>query len=164
MRVRWTSVRGIGKLGMPVDRVHGHCAGKSMTTAVDTNVLLDAIENNPAIMPLCQSQEWIDIALKQRQDVIICAVVYGELVPSFDSKADMDAMSLRSIGVALSPIDDAIAYEAGLRWQRYRKSGGTRARLLPDFLIGAHALATADSFLTRDEGFYRSYFPELQGL
>ena len=130
-----------------------------MITAVDTNVLLDAIENNPQFA--AQSQEWIDIALS-RGDVIICAVVYGELVPSFDSKADMDAR-LRSIGVALSPIDDAIAYEAGLRWQRYRESGGTRARLLPDFLIGAHALATADSFLTRDEGFYRSYFPELQG-
>ena len=84
-----------------------------MITAVDTNVLLDAIENNPQFA--AQSQEWIGIALS-RGDVIICAVVYGELVPSFDSKADMDAR-LRSIGVALSPIDDAIAYEAGLRWQ-----------------------------------------------
>ena len=107
-----------------------------MTIAVDTNVLLDVIESNPQFA--AQSQEWIDIALS-RGDVIICAVVYGELVPSFDSKVDMDAR-LRSIGVALSPIDDVIAYEAGLRWQRYRESGGTRARLLPDFLIGAHAL------------------------
>ena len=131
-----------------------------MTIAVDTNVLLDVIESNPQFA--AQSQEWIDIALS-RGDVIICAVVYGELVPSFDSKVDMDAR-LRSIGVALSPIDDVIAYEAGLRWQRYRQAGGMRTRLLPDFLIGAHALGTADTFLTRDEGFYRSYFPELQGL
>ena len=131
-----------------------------MTTAVDTNVLLDIIQNNPQYAT--QSEEWLDTALS-RGDVIICAVVYGELVPSFDSKVEMDAR-LRAIGVALSPIDDAIAYEAGTRWQRYRQAGGTRARLLPDFLIGAHAMATADSFLTRDEGFYRSYFPELQGL
>ena len=131
-----------------------------MTIAVDTNVLLDVIESNPQFA--AQSQEWIDIALS-RGDVIICAVVYGELVPSFDGKVDMDAR-LRSIGVALSPIDDVIAYEAGLRWQRYRQAGGMRTRLLPDFLIGAHALGTADTFLTRDEGFYRSYFPELQGL
>jgi predicted nucleic acid-binding protein len=131
-----------------------------MTIAVDTNVLLDVIESNPQFA--AQSQEWIDIALS-RGDVIICAVVYGELVPSFDSKVDMDAR-LRAIGVALSPIDDAIAYEAGLRWRRYRQSGGPRARLLPDFLIGAHALVSANTFLTRDQGFYRSYFPELQGL
>ena len=130
-----------------------------MTTAVDTNVLLDVIHRNPSYR--AQSQEWLDIA-HSRGDVIICPVVFGELVPSFSSKNDLDE-TLSSLSVALSPIDDTIAYEAGLRWQRYRESGGTRARLLPDFLIGAHALVSADTFLTRDEGFYRSYFPELQG-
>ena len=74
---------------------------------------------------------------------------------------------LNDLGVELSPIDDTIAYEAGLRWQRYREAGGTRERLLPDFLIGAHALISADTLITRitrDQGFYRSYFPELQEL
>ena len=131
-----------------------------MTTAVDTNILLDVIHRNP--LYLAQSREWLDVA-HSRGNVIICPVVYGELVPSFDRKFELDE-TLNNLGVELSAIDDAIAYEAGLRWQRYRQAGGTRARLLPDFLIGAHALATADSFLTRDEGFYRSYFPELQGL
>ena len=131
-----------------------------MTIAVDTNVLLDVIESNPQFA--AQSQEWIDIAFSIG-NIIICPVVYGELVPAFASKDELDE-ALESIGVTLSHIDDAIAYEAGLRWQRYRESGGTRARLLPDFLIGAHALVSADTFLTRDEGFYRSYFPELQGV
>ena len=131
-----------------------------MTTATDTNVLLDVIQRNPRYVS--QSREWLATA-RSRGSVIICPVVYGELVPSVDSKAELDS-TLDDLGITLSPIDDAIAYEAGRRWQLYREAGGTRARLLPDFLIGAHALVSADTFLTRDSGFYRSYFPELQEL
>ena len=134
-----------------------------MTTATDTNILLDVIRENPSYAD--QSAEWLAI-VHSRGPVVICPIVYGELVPAVNSKAELDR-ALDDLGIALSPIDDAIAYEAGLRWQRwqrYREAGGTRARLLPDFLIGAHTLVSADTFLTRDEGFYRSYFPELQGV
>ena len=131
-----------------------------MITASDTNVLIDFFRGDPVYG--AQARELIGVA-RSKGTVIICPVVYGELVPNFNSKAELDAR-LRSIEVQLSPIDDAIAYEAGLRWQRYRQAGGTRARLLPDFLIGAHALTAADTFLTRDRGFYQTYFPELHGL
>lgn len=131
-----------------------------MITASDTNVLIDFFRGDPVYG--ARAIELIGVA-RSRGTVIICPVVYGELVPSFNSKAELDAR-LRSIEVQLSPIDDAIAYEAGRRWQRYRQAGGTRTRLIADFLIGAHALAAADTFLTRDLGFYQTYFPELHGL
>ena len=87
-------------------------------------------------------------------------MVYAELVPAFDDRATLDRV-LREIGATPSPIDTAIAHEAGVRWRRYRRAGGPRERIITDFLIGAHALAAAEAFLTRDRGFYTTYFPEL---
>ena len=47
---------------------------------------------------------------------------------------------------------------SGMWWLRYRRAGRPRTRIVADFLIGAHAVATADRFLTRDRGFYAWYY------
>ncbi|MDE2860424.1 MAG: type II toxin-antitoxin system VapC family toxin [Chloroflexota bacterium] len=129
-----------------------------MITAVDTNVLLDLFRTDSPFHS--QSREWLRRAYNQGA-VIVCDLVYAELVPAFASRASLDA-ALRDMGAALSPVDSSIAYEAGLRWKQYRSSGGTRERIITDFLIGAHAAAMANSFLTRDLGVYSAYFPELK--
>lgn len=43
-------------------------------------------------------------------------------------------------------------------------SGGKRTRLIPDFLVGAHALIRSARLLSRDRGFYRAYFKGLAVL
>jgi predicted nucleic acid-binding protein len=53
------------------------------------------------------------------------------------------------------------AFPAGRAWRVYRKQGGSRARILADFLIGAHAHVPASRLLSRDRGFYRKLFPKL---
>ena len=130
-----------------------------MITSVDTNILLDVFESGAPHHS--QSQEWL-IDAYDRGAILVCDVVYAELVPAFGSRPALD-VALREINATVSPIDTAIAYEAGLRWARYRQVGGPRERIIADFLIGAHAVARADTLLTRDRGFYSRYFSDLRG-
>ena len=128
-----------------------------MITAVDTNVILDVLLRDEIHGP--PSREWLRDAY-DRGAVLVCDIVYAELVPSVRDRAALDR-ALLAMGAQLSPIDTEIAWGAGIRWQRYREAAGPRQRIMTDFLIGAHALAAADAFLTRDQGFYATYFPEL---
>ena len=128
-----------------------------MITAVDTSILLDVFLPDERHGP--RSKELLRNAY-DKGAILICDVVYAELVPAFDDRAMLDGV-LREISATISPIDTDIAYEAGQRWSRYRQAGGPRDRIITDFLIGAHAVVKAETFLTRDRGFYATYFPEL---
>ena len=130
-----------------------------MITAVDTSVLLDVFLPDERHGP--GSKELLRDAY-DRGAIFICEVVYAELVPAFDDRATLDG-ALREISATISPIDTDIAFEAGQRWSDYRHAGGSRNRIITDFLIGAHAVVKAEIFLTRDRGFYSTYFPELHG-
>lgn len=128
-----------------------------MITAVDTSVLLDIF------LPDDQHGENSKQRLRAAYDagaIIVCDIVYAELAAMFRDRPALDG-ALQAINVSASPINASIAYEAGLRWKRYREAGGPRKRIISDFLIGAHAAMAADAFLTRDRGFFATYFPEL---
>ena len=128
-----------------------------MITAVDSSVVLNVFLPDEEYGP--RSFEWLRDAYDQGE-IVICDIVFAEPVPAFPDRATLDG-ALREFGATISPIDTDIAYEAGARWARYRQAGGPRSRIMTDFIIGAHAVAVADTFLTRDRGFYASYFPEL---
>ena len=125
-----------------------------MITAVDTSVLLDVFLADDRYG--VQSKEQLRAAYDSG------AIIIAELVPAFRDRAVLDR-ALQEINATTSPVDTAIAYDAGVRWMRYRQAGGPRKRIITDFLIGAHAVAVAQTFLTRDRGFFSTYFPELSG-
>jgi hypothetical protein len=68
---------------------------------------------------------------------------------------------MEELGVTYSTISESAAAQAGTVWGRYRRSGGSRDRVVADFLIGAHAKDAADVLLARDRGFQRRYLDAL---
>jgi hypothetical protein len=59
----------------------------------------------------------------------------------------------------LEEIPTAAAFLAGHAHANYRRKGGTREAILPDFLIGAHAAVTARPLLTRDPRLLATHIP-----
>ena len=60
------------------------------------------------------------------------------------------------------PLPWEAAFLAGRCFVRYRRAAGQRRSPLPDFYIGAHALVSGLTLLTRDARRYRTYFPKLR--
>jgi predicted nucleic acid-binding protein len=90
-----------------------------------------------------------------------CDVVWAELAAVFPSKrASEEALSVLS--AEFLPMEQKSAALAGEMWRQYRSRGGGRARVIPDFLISAHAQLQCDRLLTRDRGFCRDYFKKLR--
>ena len=152
-----------------------------MTTAVDTNVLLDLLS------PTSPRSEEARRALDEWSGagpLVISEAVIAEASVAFATQADMEEF-FRTGGLRLIPSSAETLFVAGSAWKRYlerrpRKltcaACGTqnevncascgsamrsRQHLLPDFLIGAHAQVHASRILSRDRGFYRTYFAEL---
>lgn len=87
----------------------------------------------------------------------------AEIASFFPSpNAAQDALS--RLEVEFSPIELQTTLLASRVWKAYRSRGGQRERMVADFLIGAHAMSQTDRLLTRDRGFYRTYFSRLRVL
>ena len=126
---------------------------------VDTNVLIDIAGNDP------QWSGWSRRALTLAQGefgpAAVNAVVYAEFSLGFGTKDCCDA-ELDLLGVVIEPLPIAAAFRAGVAFREYRRLGGARSSLLPDFFIGAHASILSAPLLTRDAARYRTYFPEVE--
>lgn len=130
-----------------------------MRTAVDTSFLL-AIMSKEETSDACYAR--LMIAARQGE-LVICDVVAAELAAALGHPNDLPRL-MADMGLVLDPMTLVSAQEAGGIWKRYRAAGGTRARMIPDFLIAAHALHQADRLATLDRGYARAYFPKLKLL
>ncbi len=127
---------------------------KSAGTVVDSSVLLDVFTEDPVWLAWSEAQL---TQAAQRGAIILDAVVLAEVAPGF-SRIETLRAALPSMTI-IEEIPPPAAFLAGHAHGTYRRAGGTREAILPDFLIGAHAAVTGRPLLTRDPHRVATHIP-----
>ncbi len=153
-----------------------------MITAIDTNILFDVLIHDEVHFK--KSKELLDEQLGKGQ-LVICEIVYAELASQFIAEKDL-RLFLDDTGIKLIHSGEKALYTAGERWKQYVKNRDqrlqcahcgnkmtiacsrcgqnvySRQHIISGFVIAAHAIFHAETLLSRDRGFYRTYFRDLK--
>lgn len=152
-----------------------------MKVSIDTCILLDLLLNQNT-----ESIEKLRKHLHDHDDLVICGIVYGELYPILKQNIpDMDQF-FSEMGIRIELCDKEDYEYAGEKWKAYIRRRkficpacgksvklrcarcdtkiSFRQHILSDFIIGAFSELHCDGLLTRDYGYYKTYFPKLKRL
>ena len=124
---------------------------------VDTNVLVDVLQNDP---------QWADWSIAQLRAqaklhaLVINPVIYAEMSLSFSTLEALDDV-VSTMELELREIPRPALFLAARAYAQYRRRSGSKGQVLPDFFIGAHAVVEGWRLLTRDANRFKTYFPTL---
>ncbi len=111
-----------------------------MITAVDTSVILDVLTDDPRF---AVSSEAALRRARAEGKLIVCECVIAEIFPALGDRTRFDEFS-RDWQLDFIPTNLESAILAGEYFSSYLSREGEARRVLPDFLIGAHAVVAAD--------------------
>jgi len=124
---------------------------------LDSNVPLDVVTQDPTW------SRWSASTMKslaRSHALLINPIVYAELSITFTSIAELE-VNIRRMRLKMIETPREAAFLAGKAFLQYKKLGGTKTNVLPDFFVGAHAFTIGATLLTRDANRYRTYFPSV---
>ena len=139
-------------------------AARTMTTAIDTNVVVALWDKDPTLSLAAQTA--LEAAFN-RGNLVVSAPVFAELIAAPGRTETFVTSFLEETGIAIDwDLGEAVWRSAGRAFQGYaerrrkqRDPGGRR--ILADLLIGAHAQTRSYRLLTLDERLYKVAFPSL---
>jgi predicted nucleic acid-binding protein len=122
---------------------------------VDSNVLIDVLENDPTWA------EWSISQLRAQSQIhrlTINETVYAEISLTLSTVEALDLI-IQDLDLDFMSTPKPALFLAGKAFLGYRRQGGTKSNVLGDFFIGAHAAVAGCAILTRDKRRFSSYFP-----
>jgi predicted nucleic acid-binding protein len=125
---------------------------------VDSNVLLNIVKQQEPFA--AGSSQALEDALMLGA-VQINPVIYAEVSIAYATAAELDRVLTR-LGIGRHDLAWEGAHLAGQAFLRYRRQGGIKTAPLPDFYIGADAMVSGLTLITRDARRYQTYFPQLK--
>jgi predicted nucleic acid-binding protein len=135
-----------------------------MRTAIDTNVLSALWSKEPLASQVARNLG----DARAEGGLVVGAPVYAELLAYPKATESFVNGFLADTGIVVDfEFQQLVWLEAGRRFARYAKRRRRSEhqgpkRLLADFIIGSHALAQADRFMTLDPKRYKRDFQELK--
>ena len=129
-----------------------------MSIIVDSNIILDILTKDKIWY------EWSAGKLAEyaaENDLIINQIIYAEISIRFSKVEELKAV-LKEANIKCENMPFEAGFLAGKCFMAYKKRGGVKGSVLPDFYIGAHAAITRRPILTRDKSRYVSYFKNLR--
>jgi predicted nucleic acid-binding protein len=96
---------------------------------VDTNILIDVLQDDP---------KWADWSIQQLQaqsqvhELVINPIIYAELSAVFESRTALDKV-IADMRLLVHELPLDALFLAGKAFLRYKRSGGNKQNVLPDF-------------------------------
>jgi hypothetical protein len=128
------------------------------TILLDANVIFDIWDIDPVW------HAWSKAQLRKNSllyELAINPIIYAEISARFATSPALDE-KLADLAIIVTSIPRRAAFLAGKAFVQYRRLGGIKGNVLPDFFIGAHAAVLGCPLLTRDTRRYTAYFPTVQ--
>ena len=128
-----------------------------MAILVDTNVIIDILTDDP------KWADWSQETLESHgnESLSINPTIFAELCYGLESLEEAEAMVRQFALDFLETPRDGL-FRAAKAFAQYKKRGGSKDFVLPDFFIGGHAESSSLSIITRDRARYSTYFPSVQ--